>query len=348
MKGYVFTIDSIIALGFVVIIIFSFFLLSYQSFLPERGYESLNILARDTRDVLNELKVDDVKEKPTFSRQISDGLITPDDLDRTVLDIIGSFWISGNQTIAKNMTSEILDSFFPGKCYSLQLENELIHASCFTNGSDIAISTSLESGYEFGKPVSGFLARGVTNKIGKNNTLVVKGDVIRSSVKKPGAGNNLNKPNVTYVMRIPDDSTPIYSFWFIEAAWVDTKFKAFINGESIPGSDASGSKLLEDLNSFLQPGNNFLTVEYRFGGGGEEGGDDGASHFVLNYSTPVVNTLLQNRFPFALVDSNASIRYKKPIFVIGDINTIDINLNLISTNATLGFIKDDINFTISK
>ncbi|MEK6808680.1 MAG: hypothetical protein AABY14_03270, partial [Nanoarchaeota archaeon] len=147
---------------------------------------------------------------------------------------------------------------------------------------------------------------------------------------------------------IPENATILGSYWFIEAAWTDTKFKAFLNGEFIPGSSASGSKLLTDLNSYLDVGNNTATVEYRYGGGGYEGGDDGATHLVVNYSTNQLLTLSSSdKRYFALVNSNTSIRYNLPIFVVGKINSMEINLNVVARNVSMNYTLDGKTYNIS-
>jgi len=226
---------------------------------------------------------------------------------------------------------------------------QAIYSSCDEISENVAVRAKIASGYEVGKPVSGYIARAWAITTKKNNTKVAKGDVISSSVKKPAGGNNQNDVSITYDFYVPEDATLIYSYWFIEAYWIDNKFKGYINGVHIPGSDASGSKLLTDLNSYMNSGHNILTIVYRFGSNGPEAGDDGASHFVLDYSTGYKETLPpRDKIYFGTVHSSCSIRYKKPIFVVGDINELEVNLTLVATNATLRFIHEGQTYNISK
>jgi len=348
MKGMVFTTDVIIGLSLVLVIILAFVSLEFEFIFPERRYEKINYFADDIINLLSNLKVDNVKEKLTIKNLIEDGVLKEVDLNKTVLDLIGSFWYANNKTIAENISREVLE-VFNETCMNMTTGGQIIYSSCDEISENIAVRAKIASGYEVGKPVSGYIARAWAISTKKNNTKVVKGDVISSSVKKPGGGNNQNDVNITYDFFVPQDAGLIYSYWFIEAYWVDNKFKGYINDVHVPGSDASGSKLLIDLNSYLHAGYNTLTVIYRFGQNGPEAGDDGASHFVLDYSTEQKETLPpRDKIYFGTVYSDCSIRYKKPIFVVGDINSLEVNLTLIATNATLRFIHEGQTYNISK
>jgi len=114
----------------------------------------------------------------------------------------------------------------------------------------------------------------------------------------------------------------------------------------------------EDLKDYLYPGRNIGNVVFRWGnpdenaGGGCEGGDDGATHFVVTYNTTQLSTLESfDKQYFQTVVSNASIRYKKPIFILGDIYNMSVRLNLNNTtevkNATLKFIWNGRTYNIS-
>src|SRR3972149_11741774 len=192
MKGFIFTTDAVMALTLVLIITFTVLILQLESLVPERNYEKSNFLASDIMNVLIHTNVGDVTDKPSVNAQITSGNITSQDFNRTVLDLIGSYWGFGNHTLAGNISKEVLEPFTADNCIALFLEEEGIYSSCQQNNTDIALSTSLESGYEIGKPVAGYIARAFATKIKKNNTLIIKGDIINGSVKKPTGGNNNN------------------------------------------------------------------------------------------------------------------------------------------------------------
>lgn len=348
MKGFIFTTDMIIGLSLAIIIVLSFVSLEFESILPEKRYERLNYVADDIVNLLSHLKTRSVSDKPTVSELVQNGILDDDDMNNTVLDLIGSLWYSGNESLAENISREVLEPF-NDTCINLTAEWQTIYSSCTATPSNVATRAAISSGYEIGRPVSGYIARALATRMSKTTTLIVKGDIVSSSVRRPAAGTNQNEVNLTYDLHIPTDAVLIDSYWFIEAAYTDNKFKAYINGVFIPGSAATGDVLLTDLNSYLQPGHNLLTVVYRYGSAGYEGGDDGASHFVLNYSTEEVRTLpSRDKLYFGNVFSNTSIKYKKPVFVAGVIKSLDVNVSLVATTANLSFKFEGKGYNISK
>jgi hypothetical protein len=346
MKGIVFSTDALIAISLALLLL-SLIPLTFERRYAGASLQVLGYQANDLMNVLTVLTASEVKDKPTIQNLIANGILQEKDLNKILLDLIGTFWYSGNKSIAENITRETLEGL-TDKCFKLEAENEIIYNKTCPESSTVAVAFRTASGYGIGKPVAGYIARAWATKVKKNNTLIVKGDVISSSVKKPTGGNNLNEVNITYDLNIPSSAVLIDSYWFIEAAWTDNKLKAYINGVYIPGSSAFGSVLLTHLNSYLQPGHNSLTVVYSFGFNGEEGGDDGASHFVLNYSIEKKETLPpRDKVYFANVYSNSSIRYKKPIFIPGDVKNLTVNLTLIGSTATLRLVFEGQTYNIS-
>jgi hypothetical protein len=343
-KGIAFTIDLLFGISLIILMLL-FVPIRFESPYPEISYQKLSYNAQDVINILSTLKTYDIKDSPTVKSLINSGVLKERDMNKTVLDLIGSFWYSGNQTIARNIAADILSNISTF-CINLTTSGETIYSSCNTSSSMIAVSGKIASGYQVGKPVSGYIARAFATKTTKNNTLIVKGDIISGSVKKPAGGNNGNVVNITYDMVIPENSTLIDSYWYIQGVWTDNKIKAYINDQFI--GVATGNGKFTHLNRYLRIGYNTLRLEGTFGSNGPEAGDDGTTHFVLYYYTEKPSTLPQtNIFYFGKVFSNTSIRYKKPIFVIGDINEMAVNISAIGTNATLRFVYNGDTYNIS-
>lgn len=308
--------------------------------------------AADIVELLGELKVYEIQTDPFVSSLIANGNIT--DTNNTVLVQIGALWADNKISLAQNLTSVALQNALPANIdFEIHIDQDKIYeknASYFTNnGTKLSVAKRLVSGITRGSPTEGFNARAYALSISKNNTLIVKGDVISSSVRKPSGGNNNNVVTEMYDAIIPDNATIMDAYWFIEAYYTDNKFKAYINGTFIPGSGGTGNVLLTGLKNYVKPGYNNLTVEYRYGAGGYEGGDDGASHFVAVYNTSEESTIVQSdKVYFSKVSSNTPIRTKKPVFVSGAVNTIDVSVNAKGTNATLGFMYQGSWYNISK
>jgi len=334
--------DALIALSIILVAVLGMNVL----YISEKQTSNLHFASDDFISALGSLKLSEVNNS-YVQQLISNGTIK--DENNTVLQQIGDFWAADQTDLARNLTAIFAEKLIPpNQGVGVYISGQAIYERGLNDMELIANSQRLISGIAENKSKTGFIARASVVKAKKNNTLIVMGDVISSSVRKPWGSNNNNKVNITYYVDLPSNATIVDAYWFIEAAWTDNKFKAYINNVYIPGSDASGSKLLTNLNSYLTPGRNRANVVGRYGRGGYEAGDDGASHFVVIYSTDVIDTLEDKTKQYlAEVRSNCSINYKKPIFVYGTLNKLDINLNVIATTVTLKYIVDGVTYDIS-
>jgi len=327
-KGFIFTMDALIGVSILVLTM----VLLFQLHTTPSHTEQTRFFVRDTINTLASIKVSE-SNNPYVLDLMSAGLIS--NPNNTILEQIGEFWANGDQDLAKNLSKEFLDDILPDEYgYGMWIDDDMIYNNSVPEKSQRVIYQRVVSGIKKGRPKEGYLGRAWATKMQKNNTLIVKGDVITSSVRRWWGGNNGNKVNITYGMDIPAGATLIDSYWFIESAWTDNKIDAYINDVHV--GSGTGGALFTNLNSYLRDGHNALTVVGSYGSGGNEAGDDGASHFVLNYSIEKMNTLenLERKY-FAQVVSHCSIRYKKPIFVLGDINSLFVNMSIIATTAEL-------------
>ena len=340
-RGIFFTYDGIIAS----LIIITTVILAISIYNYNPPAYSANHISGDFVYVLAELKVFEANNSYVTSL-INDGYINK--MNNSILEQIGELWAERSIPQAQNLSIEFA-KFLPDEYgFGVYVDGETLVEDNSIPVSTLSSAQKMISGIQRNRSSDGFIAKAYATKARKNNTLIVKGDVITSAVRKSPSGNNGNKVNVSYDFFIPTNASILNAYWFIEAAWTDTKFKAYMNGDYIPGSDASGSKLLTDLESYVKLGNNTANVEYRYGSGGDEGGDDGATHIVVNYSTSQLNTIdTGDKYYFQMVNSNSSIRYKKPVFVVGTINSIDINLNVIAPKVNLSYTLNGVTYKIS-
>jgi len=349
LKGIALTLDAVLSLLIMVTIVSLLLFFRTERESPFFSSQQLHSLSEDALTILSESTLREVTNQSLINQYLANGILNESDLDKKAIDVIGALW-TANKLEAANISKDILKDTIPSNIgYQVLINGDNIYNSSDTTrpkceDATVEISSArIASGYEKYKPISGYVARSLAKAVKKNNTLVVMGDVISSSVKNPSGGNNQNEVNISYVIDLPNDATILDASWFIEAAWVDNKFKAYMNGVYIPGSDGTGWKLLTDIKNYLHSGRNIGNVVYRYGAGGRTGGDDGATHIIVIYNTSQLSTL--ERFDkqyFLTVISNASIEYKKPIFVLGDIYNMSVRLNLTNTtqvkNATLKFM----------
>ncbi len=167
-RGFIFTMDAMIALSVMIMIILTIAFVSFETVLPEKKYEKLNFVADDMMNLLAHLEVYEVQDTSTIEDLIGKGEIAKRDLNKTVLDLIASFWYKGNYTIAENISRDVLEGLTDDFCLNLTLGKETMYSSCSSSPEDVAVSSRIESGYEPGKPGFGYIARAfltsITNK----------------------------------------------------------------------------------------------------------------------------------------------------------------------------------------
>ena len=175
LKGFIFTMDAMIAISLAIVMLTIIGMMGYETLLPEKEYERLDYRADDVMNLLTYLKVNEVKDKLTISKLINQGNLSERDLNRSVLDLIATFWYKNESEVAENISKEILEGLAGDVCLNLTIENETIYSSpCDTKPTNIAVGTRIESGYEPGKPSYGYIARAFLSKIrGKRDSSFV-------------------------------------------------------------------------------------------------------------------------------------------------------------------------------
>ena len=273
-KGFVFSLDALIALSIILILIGGFILLKHQSLVPEKKYEQMSYIASDLMNVLAELRVYEVKDKPTISSLIESRVLTQADLNRTLLDLIGSFWGSKNYSIASNITKEVLD-FYNSSCVRLDIANETIYSSCDKIEGSVAVSSMIESGYEVGKPIFGYIARAWARKVKKNTTQIIP-------FLPEGSGWTGNRLEVTKKFSLPTDITIYNATLWVSIHFGTSQTQAEFQNLSVNGVQKEddvvwlykeelyqGSEITTaaygyvDVTNEIQPGNN--TIELAIG-----------------------------------------------------------------------------------
>ncbi|RLJ02997.1 MAG: hypothetical protein DRP11_02050, partial [Candidatus Aenigmatarchaeota archaeon] len=127
----------------------------YFTLTPQVEYRSLHVDAEDGMQILSNLRVRDIQENITD--MIENGYITESDMNKTLLEAIGSFWLSGNRSVAENLTRIALQNI--PVCYSLEFEESEIYSNCEDEGETVAIATRMASGYQTNRSELGYVAR---------------------------------------------------------------------------------------------------------------------------------------------------------------------------------------------
>ncbi|MGC9059191.1 MAG: hypothetical protein ACP5H3_02180 [Candidatus Aenigmatarchaeota archaeon] len=216
-KSIIFTTDILVGIGLTATLLALIFI-GKPEVKSEISFQSNWLEAKDIVNILSNLKASSFSNTPTIKSLIENGTLKEEDLNKTIIDLIGSFWYAGNKTIASNITKEILENVTK-KCFSLQTENETVYSSCLNYSKSISVAYALTSGYEIGKPVSGYVARAWLTKYRKNTTQIIP-------FYPEGSGWTGNRLEVTKYFSLPPNITIYNATLFVSIHFGTSKSQA--------------------------------------------------------------------------------------------------------------------------
>jgi len=342
--GFIFSMDAMIALSVMIMVVLTIAFVRFETILPEKRYEKLNYMAEDTMNLLEYLKVDEVKDTKTISKLIEDGNLTKRDLDKNVLDLIASFWYMGEYNTAWNISEDILKGLTDSVCLNLTIGTETIYSSCNTPTDKAAVSTRIESGYEPGKPSYGYVARVTLTDIrGKRDSSYAY------------FGGYVGEGNITRILELPpyDEILEVYM-----EMNVNSNFSLYINGYysgSFVNGTAGGGNMTADkwliCNETYHPeyclnfiaGNN--TLEFNFTANNSY---IGGGYFRVTYNTnQLVPPKDPNKDRYWFPGIKGFINLYDSFFVPGKLNNMTMRLHYFN-NLSVGGIDIPVYVTIGK
>jgi len=325
-KGFIFTMDAMIALSVMIMIVLTIAFVRFETILPEKRYEKLNFVADDTMNMLAHLEVHEVQDTPTIKKLIDGREIVRRDLNKTVLDLIASFWYKGNYTIAENISRDVLEGLTDDICLNLTLGEETMYSSCSSSPKEVALSSRIESGYEPGKPAYGYVARAFLTRIrGKRDSSYAY------------FGGYVGDGNLTRILTLPNYDSILEAYMEFD---IGNNFSLYING-SLSGSYIKGSSgggnmtadkwyLTASNFSFFEPGENVLQINFTnrsYVGGG---------YFRVTYNT---SELAPEEYPgyekSLLPGIDGVINLYDSFYVPGNLTGMKMVLNFSSLNESL-------------
>ncbi len=323
-RGVFFSTDALIAL--IVILITAG--IAY----PIITYSNHNtLIENDIMNVLSILKIGEI-DNVYVKGLIAEGKIT--DLNKSVLEQIGDFYIS-NITLAKELGDSILKELNVRENIGLWFDSELISSLNLTSYEDsrnVEVDKQIISGIQKGKATKGFVAKAWLKKIDKKkNTMFIKGDLMCGGWTKQYWGDyycSTVAANATYNFYIPSNATIINATWLAEPSWTPQYTRLYVNGNKIFEGNINYYRI-QDITSYLNTGNNNAVI------GGNIGAEDGASHIIIEYYTPDMDTFQQQTiFPFNKLSSKSVLYYEKSMFIPTLLYNINISINA-SMNTTV-------------
>jgi len=333
-RGIFFSIDALIAVIIILIIII-------VNFPSEKHNIKQTEIHRDLITTLSSLKIEELNN--SYAKQlIAQGLINS--TNKSVLEQIGEFYVN-NITIARSLADSILKELKINTNIGIWYNNILLASSNSTSyeyAKAVNVAKQTISGIQEGNPTTGFVSKAWLKKIkGKFTTLAIRGDLMCGKWKTYSWGDYCGPAttDITYEINIPENATIENAWWLVEPSWIGQPTKLKINNNTIYNSDIQYFIIL-NITPYLKSGKNFAFLD------STTGGDDGASHLVIEYTTPGTQTFtIPTKYYFNKINSKAILYHEKALFVPETIKTIEVVLNT-SSQAELSIRTGTITIVI--
>jgi len=219
VRGFLLSLDAIFAISILVLvsILLGGMMQTYSS--PEIIYQRYYYSGKDLVHVMEVAPLSSIEHLPVVQSYVLAGILSEDDMNRTILDVIGSFWASDNMTEAAGLTSGILDSLFneSGYDYEILLSGESVYNSSMPpRNSFLARLSTVVSGYEKTRPVNGYAAKVYLSKVSKSASSFIY------------FGGYVGEGNMTVLAELPLDANVSMVYMELNSG---SNFSLYINNQ---------------------------------------------------------------------------------------------------------------------
>ncbi|NOX71357.1 MAG: hypothetical protein GXO64_01530 [Candidatus Micrarchaeota archaeon] len=216
-RGFILSLDAVLAAGIIALVIVFMSSLSISHINPEMSYKRLYSTAKDTVVVMENAKMASIYDM-LDTDFIEECEIGSDDLNRTILDMIGYYWASGYDECAENLTRTIYENIFPELIgFAVAMDGSTIYSTDMSNPDFISRVSTVASGYEKEKVVRGYISKVYITKASRTNAAYVY------------FGGYVGDGNITTVIELPEDAN--VTEFYAEADF-GNNFTLYINGNS--------------------------------------------------------------------------------------------------------------------
>jgi hypothetical protein len=175
-KGFLLSLDALIAISVLLFLAIFMVGIGFTYSYPELRYQRMYLAGKDMLTVMEKVTMQDLQDLQTVQECMDNGVLGPGDMDKTLMETIGALWSTGNQTYrdyASNLTEEAFNQTLPDKfSYEVLMGGTSIYRRDNGNASYLSKLSTLVSGYELERPVSGWVSRAWATKIRKNTTKI--------------------------------------------------------------------------------------------------------------------------------------------------------------------------------
>ncbi len=271
-KGFLLSLDAMIAISILLLLVTFLAAVSFTYYYPELKYQRMYLAGKDFLTVMEKVKMSDLQHLDTVQELINKSLIGDDDLNKTLLDMMGAFWATDNQTYhdyARNLTEEAFNQTLPERLnYEILIDGTSIYRKDGTNATFLSRLSTIVSGYGLGKPVSGWVARAWATSIKKNTTKVFPFPV-------EGAGNRGGKFDVWKKFNL-NVTNIINAILYISVHYgraADEFEQIVVNGNNVKNSitwihseergSGTGAFGVVDVTSYILSGDNEIYLRFK-------------------------------------------------------------------------------------
>ncbi len=258
-RAFLLSMDAIIAVGILFIIASFVTTLTITHTSPELEYQRLYYTGKDAMNVLERANlsaiIDMMPENFTTDCNISDA-----DLEKSILDALGYLWAQNSTELnecAENLTREMLNATLPeGFGYEVLIDDVSLYTEGGTQNYLSRLHT-IVSGYELGKPVSGYFASAYISRMSRSTSSYIY------------FGGYEGDGNVTKKVTLPDDAkvTEVYM-----EANTGTNFTLYVNGNNVGSFSSTPANFTADnwticsdfasCDAIFDPDDNVITLNF--------------------------------------------------------------------------------------
>lgn len=324
-RGIFFSLDVLVALG----IILTILLITTVYFIKETTPPIRE--AGDVLIIFSTLKVGEINN--SFVQELIDNEnIT--NTNNTVLEQIGEFWVTGNP-LASELAESVFNDLNISANIGLWYESDLIASrnnTAYEESKNIEVRREIISGIQKGNSTTGFVAKAWLKKINAKTTSInVKGELMCGRWRTYNWGEycGAGPTTIYYKFEIPENSTIIDAFWLAEPSWTGQPTTLTINGNEVYSQDIPYFVNI-DIENYVVGGNNTAILE------SQTGGDDGASHIVVQYETAELSTFTSDKkFYLYEMEARATLNQEKSLFIPEEISKINVTINTSDTTTAI-------------
>jgi hypothetical protein len=168
LRGFLLSMDAMVAVGVMLMLVAFLSAVTLGSYSPELRYQRSYYAGKDILNLMKNLRMEDVWDYPLVQQYVSEGRITDENLNHTILDMIGHFWSSGNSSLAGNLTDAVLGGLIGDSVnFQVLMNGEAVYTKGDASSSQLSRLNTIASGYSKDEVISGYSTKAFLTRMTK-------------------------------------------------------------------------------------------------------------------------------------------------------------------------------------